>query len=326
MFKTLSISFILCCSAFCLLAQTNLELNILHKFNKSTYVAGQLYIDDNDRALSISNIQYYLSNIELLHDGLQSTVLNNQHFLIDGETETYDLGTSSTTIQELEKIQMNLGLDATTNAQQPSDYPLGHVLASPLMYSTSQQSYIFLTIEGMVDTNNDQIPDKPFSFKATGNQLLRNISLETQASSDDNSLKIILVANIANWLKEIDLEAVGHQENGLADNQQLCDNTNEHNVFYNVATTSIHSLVSPRNHIYIDARLALAPTIHYKFYTLEQVDMTITNINGSYFIQRFDLQPEGDFYMSENLASGIYIVIFTSPKGIRQSKRFVIRN
>jgi hypothetical protein len=52
--------------------------------------------------------------------------------------------------------------------------------------------------------------------------------------------------------------------------------------------------------------------------------MTITNVTGTYFIQRFELSPEGDFYMDTDLAGGIYIVVFTSPKGIRQCKKFTI--
>ncbi|BDS13303.1 MbnP family protein [Aureispira anguillae] len=326
MVKCLCLLFLLCCSNWSISAQTNVTLNIQHKFEKSTYVPGQPYIDGNNKVIIINRIQYYLSNIELVYDGHQSVVLNDQYILLDGETSTYNLGAIPTTIQELERLNMDLGVDPNANLNTPSSYPSEHPLSTTDMYSNDQQSYIFLMVEGMIDTDGDQIPDKAFNFHATGDQLLRTITIDAMTPANDNCLKINLTANIANWLKEIDLESINTQENGNAENQQLCDNTLDHKVFYNVSTTDVTTLVSPRNHIHIDSRLAIAPTIHYKFYTLEQLDMTITNVNGTYFIQRFDLEPQGDFYMSENLASGIYIVIFTTPKGIRQCKRFVIQN
>lgn len=313
-------------SCWSLHAQTDVALNIQHKFGQSNYTPNQPYVDDENRVILITRIQYYLSNIELTHDGGQSVLINKQHLLMEGETSVYNLGTVSPEIQQLEALNFDLGVDPNLNNSRPVNHPIGHVLAENRMYSETQQSYIFLAIEGMVDTDGDQTPDKPFSFRATGDQLLRNMTIQATTSRSDAGIKINLVANIANWLKEIDLEFVGHQENSATDNSTLCDNTDDHSVFYNVATTSVSTLVSPQNQINVDSRLSIAPTIYYNFYTAEQLDMTITNVNGTYFIQRSNLNPQGDFYMDNDLASGIYIVIFTTPKGIRQCQRFIIRN
>jgi hypothetical protein len=314
------------CSCWSLQAQTDVELNIQHKFGKSNYTPNQPYVDDENRVILITRIQYYLSNIELTHDGGQSVLVNKQHILMDGETGVYNLGTVSPEIQQLEALNLDLGVDPNLNSSRPINHPVGHPLAESSMYSDNQQSYIFLAIEGMIDTDGDQTPDKPFSFHATGDQLLRNMTIQATTVRNGTGIKISLVANIANWLEEIDLEFVGNQENSNADNEKLCDNTDDRSVFYNVATTSVNTLVSPQNQINVDARLSIAPTIYYNFYTVEQLDMTITNVNGSYFIQRSNLDPQGDFYMDNDLASGIYIVIFTTPKGIRQCQRFIIRN
>jgi hypothetical protein len=309
-----------------LMGQTGIELNIEHKFDKSTYVPGQVYIDNNNKAILINRIEYYLSDIELVYDAGQTVLINNQHLLIDGETQNYDIGAVSSTLHKLETINFNLGVHSFSNLNSPSLYSPGHPLSAVNMYSQGEQSYIFIAIEGMTDSDGDQIPDKAFELHATGNNLLRSISIDAETASENNILKINLIANIANFLKDIDLENAGIQENGNSLNEKLCDNTEDYSVFSNVSTTGVSTLVSPKNEINIDSRLSIAPTIHYKFFTSEQLNMTITNINGSYFIQRFNLAPEGNFYMSQDLASGLYIVIFTTPKGIRQCERFVIRN
>lgn len=326
MIQTFFYTLLICCISLTTYAQTNVELNIQHKFDNSNFVLEQPYMGDNNRAILIRRMKYYISNVELIHDQGQSTALTGQSFLIDGEISSYNLGTVNTTIDEFERINFDLGVDVNNNQTLPSSYNAGHSLAQTDMYSSSNQSYIFIVIEGLIDSDGNQLPDKPFKLRATGDQLLRNVSVKATVSSDNNNLKIDLVANIANWLKDIDLEQAGTQENDGVITEHLCDNTNNLNVFSNVATTNVTQLVSPQNHIHIDSRLSYAPTIHYKFYTTEYIDMTITNMNGSYFIQRYDLQPDGDFYMSDDLAAGVYVVIFTSPNGIRQSKRFVIRN
>jgi len=261
---------LLLCSCWSLHAQTDVELNIQHKFGKSNYTPNQPYVDDENRVILITRIQYYLSNIELTHDGGQSVLVNKQHILMDGETSVYNLGSVNPEIQQLEALNFDLGVDPSLNNSRPVNHPIGHPLGDNSMYSDNEQSYIFLTIEGMIDTDGDQTPDKPFSFRATGDQLLRNMTIQASTSRSGSGIKVNLVANIANWLKEIDLEFVGNQENSGADNETLCDNTDEHTVFYNVATTSVNTLVSPQNQINVDSRLAIAPTIYYNFYTVEQ--------------------------------------------------------
>jgi len=307
-------------------AQTEIELNIQHKFEKSEYLPNQPYVDEENRVILITRIEYYLSNIELTHDRGQSVLIQQQHLLMDGETAVYHLGTVSSDIQQLEALSFDLGVDPNLNNSRPINHPSGHVLAENRMYSEDQQSYIFVAIEGMVDTDGDQTPDKPFSFHATGDQLFRNLTIQVATSKSATGLKINLVANIANWLKDIDLEFTGYQENSDTDNEKLCNNTDDHSVFYHVATTSVPTLVSPQNQINVDSRLSIAPTIYYHFHTIEQLEMTITNMNGTYFIQRSNLAPQGDFYLDNDLASGVYIVIFTTAKGIRQYQRFIIRN
>jgi len=308
-------------------AQTTVNLDIKHKFEKSSFSTGQVYIDGNNRVLQIDRVQYYISNILLTHDAGQLTPLNDLFLLVDGTQRTYTLGTVAQPIEALENIEFDLGIDASINQTTPVDYVSSHALAPkvPTMYSDNQNSYIFIVLEGKIDTDNDNNPDQAFSLRVTNSQLLQHVSLESNRNvNDNNTLTIELQANVANWLEDIGLDTVGTQENDSDINATVMENTTDYTVFTSPAATSVQALVSPQNHIYVDGRLPQRPTIYYKFYTGEQVDMTITNVTGTYFIQRFGLSPEGDFFMNDDLASGIYIVVFTSPRGIRQCKKFVI--
>lgn len=309
-------------------AQTPVSLELNHKIEKSTYTPGQVYMDNDNRTIRIDRVAYYLSNFNLIYNGGLRQTLSADPLLIDGSAKsTYPLGQLNTNSSSLslEELQFDLGLPYVYNSQHPDDHLSSSPLGNQQMYDETEQSYIFAILEGAVDTDGDQIPDFPFSIQASGDQFLRMVTVSSSINTENNSLRIRLTCNIANWLKDMDLELIGVQQNNSFDVTQLCDNTMDRSVFSSIKTTSVGTIASPENHIYIDTRLS-HPTIHYEFHTLELLDMTITNVSGNYFIQRSELTPNGDFYLDENLAAGMYLVIFTSPKGIRQCKRFVIRN
>lgn len=324
--KKLYLICIFCILTLSVSAQTDLQLNIDHRFNKSTFAIGQSYVNNAGQVLQIDRVQYYISNVELTHDGGQTTLISTESFLLNGQKSNYDLGISNTPINALENIAFDLGVAPNANQNQPSDYASGHPLGvqTQSMYSAPQNSYIFVAIEGKIDSDQDNIPDLAFSFLPADDLLLQAVSIETEANAVNNQLQISLTADVSKWLEGIDLVAVGQTTNTALEESILMDNTNDYTVFSSTSTTSIKTLVSPKNHIHVDTRLQHTPTIHYKFYTGEQLDMTITNVTGTYFIQLFELNPEGNFYLDDDLASGIYIVIFTSPKGIRQAKRFIV--
>ena len=188
----INLIFLLCCWTILGVAQTTLELNIQHKYEKSTFASGQPYMDANNNVVKISQIQYYLSGIELTHDGGQLTALSNKYVLVDGTQGNYELGTINSTITSLENIQFDLGVDVNTNITHPSDYVVGSPLAELGMYSTNENSYVFLMIEGLVDTDGDNVADQPFVFRATAAQLLRTVSVEVQTNANNNVLQINL--------------------------------------------------------------------------------------------------------------------------------------
>ncbi len=323
--KKIYLIWLCCClSSSWILAQTTIQLHIEHQFDKTSFVAAQTYLTDNGQAVQINSVQYYLSNLELLHDGGQLLDFSSQYLLVDSKQTDYELGNTMVSIAALENITFDLGVDTNTNQTRPSDYAATHALANTNMYAADDNSYVLIAIRGLVDSDGDEVPDLPFEIAVTGNQLQEKVSLETELTTTTDILHINLTANISKWLTGVDLVNLTTQQNQAADWLTLMENTTTYGVFSSTATTSVTTLVSPKNHIHVDARLQYAATIYYKFYTGEQLDMTITNITGTYMVHKSQLSPEGNFYLEDNLAAGIYIVIFTSPKGIRQSKRFII--
>ena len=90
-----------------------------------------------------------------------------------------------------------------------------------------------------------------------------------------------------------------------------------------ISTTSVESLFNPENKILILYE-SNVPYIRYHFNTGAYVHLIISNVNGSYFIQKDNLMPTGDYQPEKDLAPGIYFALFHSENGIRQTKKFIV--
>lgn len=312
----------------CLFAysQTEVVLTIVNKYEGESIEMNKTYRFNNS-TITFSRISYYLDDIEINYNQGESCQFENA-VLCNGISHSESLGILDDNIYGISSIQFSVGVNASNNQTVPQDHPSTSTLyhQNPPMYSYSNTSYIFAVIEGLIDNDDDGYPETPFVLRATGDQLLATTSIEVNQSSNQNRAEIMLNCVISSWLEDIDLSIVSIQENSNTHTSLLMENIGLKNVFQASSTTSIGYVVSPDNRITIDSRQLMHPTIYYTFFTNELIDMTISNLAGSYFIQFNDLSPFGSFQINDPIPSGIYLVMFSSKKGIRQIKKFVVNN
>ncbi len=125
----------------------------------------------------VTRLSYYLSDIELIHDGGQRYAFDDLYVLVHGFQDTYDLGMAD--IQEIEGIAFNIGVDSVTNHEDPALWPSEHPLSfqSPSMHWGWLSGYRFLAIEGLLDGNQDGDPEKVWEFHVVGDELLTHVEV-----------------------------------------------------------------------------------------------------------------------------------------------------
>ena len=308
-------------------AQTDVNLKLNHYWNGDVFNYNQLYTDHDGNAVSITRVQYYLSGFDLTHDGAQTTNLPNTYILASGNITDYSLGTA--TLTNLESINFDLGIDATTNHLDPSIYNGSNPLAiqSPSMHWGWAAGYRFLVIEGKVDSDDDGTPDKTFQFHvvADDDYLTPVTSISTEGTENGTELDINVDVNIADWVYNVDLITAGSKHGVFPVNGTVMANTNTYTVFSANIGLSLADSPKLKHNIYFDYTNAYAPTIFYKVPAANSIELTITDISGKVVIFENSIPKAGNYFINKELKSGTYIASFKTETGAVINEKFIVQ-
>ncbi len=308
-------------------AQQWLNLNLSHVYNGEAFNYGQMYTDGTGNTIEITRVQYYLSGINLTHDGGQVSSLTDEYVLASGNVSFYSIAPAF--VDVLEGISFDLGVDAAHNHLDPNSYPSSHPLApkNPNMHWGWAAGYKFIAIEGNVDSNGDQVPDKLFQFHAVGDDnYLQNVSyIETTGSSNGSVLAVDLKVDIARWLNSVDLISEGTKHGVFPVNETIMVNTNTQVVFEDNALLDINSTIQYKNNIYFDYSQPYAPVIFYKLPKANYTSIEILDLQGRVLISEEHLSNEGNYFINRELNSGTYLAVFITDNNERITEKFIVR-
>ncbi|PCI97259.1 MAG: hypothetical protein COB15_08025 [Flavobacteriales bacterium] len=289
-------------------AQTNVNLNLIHEYDGTPFAYGQYYIDPLGNNIEFNRVQYYISEIDVKHDGAQQTTPPNDILIVSGNISNYPLG--SINVTNVEDIIFDIGVPNALNHADITLQPAGHPLSyqSPSMHWGWTSGYRFLVIEGKVDDNGDGTPNKIFQFHVVGDQFLTSVGVTTGAILNGTDLNINLTVNIADWLKNINLITAGINHGAQTINGQLIGNSNPETVFEGNAITGIKSNTNSVNQLIVDYEYSYAPTLFYSIGGAKNTSILITDLNGRIITNETQLPAAGNYFINKELSKGLYIV------------------
>ncbi len=174
----------------------------------SEFSYGTTYIVDGV-AVSFSLAQFYVSSVKLLaEDGTQLSEYPDTYMLVTPDGGMYSLGEAKK--EHTHTMTFDIGIDEVTNSQSETDFaswPANHPLAaqSPSMHWNWLSGYIFLKLEGLVDTDDDGTPDAPLVAHTGTNNLRQNITLTIHQEVDEAMNHVMLEFDLAKLLDGIDI-------------------------------------------------------------------------------------------------------------------------
>lgn len=304
-------------------AQQNVTLRLDHMVGDEAFELNTEYSEpDQGYNFSITRLQYYISQIEITHDGGQKTLLTDTWLLVDAaEQSDFDLGSHN--INSVEAINYWVGVEKDYNHLDPSQYPSGHPLApqNPAMHWGWAAGYRFACLEGQTGFNLLIT----YQIHALGDINYHAVSLETGAFMEGDNLVIPILADYMGLYKDIDVSTGLIEHSEFNEAAELLSNFSTE-VYSPMYFTSIEDeifegsfLVGPNPSTVENARLML------NLPESKEYNVSVFDISGK-VIQSFDLSNGNYTLPLDATMPGIYFVRLSQNGQAMTTKKLVITN
>jgi len=182
----------------------NLRMHVHPTVGGETFVAGDVY-DINGVKTQIDRIQYYISDIKIGDDEGNEYEAFNNIALADATKHHIDLGEGKA--GRAQKLRFGIGVPNDLNTGiDPSTLDADNPLAnqSPSMHWNWDVGYKFFVIEGMVDSDGDDVVDSTLEIHLGGDSFYIPVEVETQTDVDAADKDFELVADFAKVFTDLD--------------------------------------------------------------------------------------------------------------------------
>lgn len=186
----------------------SLSLAFTPSVGGSNFSFGATYTTTGGVRYNLSMYRFYVSNINLIKEDGSNYPITGKYLLVQPNVPTYDLG--KVPVGNYKGLTFDVGIDSLTNHADPTKYDVGNPLAiqSPAIHWSWNTGYIFMMVEGTVDTTvaqNDVQTFGSFSksmfFHIGTDPLRRKIDLSTSSFKvESGNAKIVYLVSDVNKL------------------------------------------------------------------------------------------------------------------------------
>ena len=303
-------------------AQTDMSFNINHKLGTEDFSFETTHTSNPNIPIEFTRLDYYISEIVLVHDGGQETPMTDQFLLVNaGIPVNLDLGNYAVTT--LEKIKFHIGVPEAFNHLDPASYPDNHPLAyqMPSMHWGWALGYKFLTVEG--NAGNGLINN--YQIHTTGNSNYTAVEININESAVNGKLDIALDADYLGLFEDI---SIG---NGVFNHGEFAEaKTAIENMSFFVFTKG--QLLNSSNNIDFEGSFSAFPnpsdsgnmTIKADMLRTGDYTLTVRNLLGQ-TIESFKFQTKELNYELQAESKGLFIVELADENGSLYSEKIILQ-
>ena len=306
-------------------AQTDIILHMHQKLGEQPFALDQTAMAPGEYAFQVTRMQYYISEIKLIHDGGQVTPVTDLYLLVSAEKDDqFDLG--SFALENIEGIEFSIGVDEAHNHLDPALYSTHHPLAlhNPSMHWGWAAGYRFIALEGKSSNNGGTSFPDDFQIHTIGDVNYETVTLAVQGFLNEGKLNIHIDANYTQTLKGINVQGglYSHSETGAS--ALLAFNMKTH-VF--LPSTEITGTVEPG----VEGAFTVSPNpvdelvrLNYNFPGLEDLTFEVADISGRTIYRQELSGPSNTLQFEANWQPGLYIAtVFSGGRRLAVEKIFV---
>ncbi|MCB0693985.1 MAG: T9SS type A sorting domain-containing protein [Lewinellaceae bacterium] len=284
-------------------AQTNeVQFTFNHHVNGEELKLNEtLFTIWNGKTMRIDRAEFYLAEISLIGVGGGKTTLSDQYILADAGDPEMVWNIGNVNLDEIEGVEVHIGVDQAKNHLDPSTYQLGHPLGfqDPSMHWGWSAGYRFMAIEGYVDQNNDGIPESLFQYHNLGDNLYYTTSIDGEATADNGVLTVNIDVDYAKLFEGMTLigNLIHHGSN--SQNQKMLTNASTED-FLTISAISAQDDVV-QNSLSLTAtpnpaqgQILLAQDLDP---AIGSVDLKVMNVMGQMVAYRQNVPAQGELQL-----------------------------
>lgn len=195
-------SFLLIFSACRKDENAGLTLNFQLQWDGNPLIINEKYDYSDSTKVFFDRVRFFIADATLISPEGDDYTLNEVDLIDFTETNTtlqaaqegVNIDIKDLPTETFEGLDLNIGLTAAQNAKTPADFPIGHPLANADPYWSDWKSYIFVTVSGRADTNNDGIYETGLVYHLGGNESIvrKSFSRKIDLLNGENSLQFVL--------------------------------------------------------------------------------------------------------------------------------------
>lgn len=306
-------------------AQMNVALHMHQKLNDQPFVLNSTATAPGDYAIRVSRMQYYISEVKLVHDGGQLTPVTDLHLLVTAQLDSiFELGNFNVT--NIEGIEFSIGVDQAHNHLDPASYPADHPLApkNPTMHWGWAAGYRFICFEGKSSNNGGTSFPDVFQIHTVDDTNYKPVFVPVTGIVEGDQISIHIDADYTKLLTDLNAQGglISHAANGPS--ADIVVNMQNH-----VFTPS--ALVSGTVVPDVVGSFSISPNpasgsaiIRFEFPGFNQLALTVSDLSGRIvFEQQLDGAAQNLLLPVDQLA-GMYIVTVRSGERIIAQEKLVV--
>ena len=222
-------------------AQVDVSIHMHQKLGDQPFVYNSVVQTAAGYYVKVTRLQYYISEVKLIHDGGQVTPVTDVYFLVTPSRDSIlELGNFD--ITTLEGIEYSLGVDQGHNHLDPTTYPSSHPLSpkNPTMHWGWTAGYRFIAFEGFAGATSGTVTNN-YQVHTVDDSNYKTLTLNTAGELDTNHLAIHINADYLKMFEGVNVQngLISHASTGASKKQMENLQTK---VFSAEGTTSTTSL------------------------------------------------------------------------------------
>lgn len=303
-------------------AQNTIQFNIHHKLGTADLEMNNPSTNNLSNQFSVRRLEYYISEISIVHDGGMETPIEDVWILANGiESVQVDLGEHD--ISNVEGVHFHTGVDPAHNHLDPASHPADHPLAPkfPSMHWGWDPGYRFVVIEGQCGNNLSQ----DFQLHGLGDDYYYKNEISLSAVHENNTLAIHVDADYSRALENIDVSGGLIVHGGDGDCRVVMENFRD---FVFRASSIVNSTVdfSEVNDFKITPNPATNGTSTFVVESSEArtYDVLVSDVLGRQ-IQQFDGVQSNETIEISALEAGLYFMTLIKESQAITTKRLIVK-